>query len=164
MQNMEKIYLEYAKTVNKFLFCLTHDTYLSEELTQETFFIAIKKINTFKGQSKLSVWLCQIAKNLWYNELKKEKKKLRISNSELDKIPYYDYIDDIIIENEERRNLYNKIGRLDENFKQIILLRIVGEMSFKEIGEVLNQTENWARVNFYRAKQKLKEELKNEGF
>lgn len=157
MQNMEKIYLEYAKTVNKFLFCLTHDTYLSEELTQETFFIAIKKINTFKGQSKLSVWLCQIAKNLWYNELKKEKKKLRISNSELDKIPYYDYIDDIIIENEERRNLYNKIGRLDENFKQIILLRIVGEMSFKEIGEVLNQTENWARVNFYRAKQKLKE-------
>lgn len=157
MQNMEEIYREYAKTVNKFLFCLTHDSYLSEELTQETFYLAIKNINTFKGQSKISVWLCQIAKNLWYNELKKQKRNVTLSNEDLEKIPTVEDIDDIIIENEKKQNLYNQIEKLDENLKQIVFLRIVGDMSFKEIGEVFNKTENWARVNFYRAKQKLKE-------
>ena len=74
MQDMEQIYKEYFETVNKYLFCLTHNSDISEELTQETFYRAVKSIDKFKGNCKMSVWLCQIAKNLWYNELKKNKK------------------------------------------------------------------------------------------
>ena len=74
MQDLEQIYKQYFETVNKYLFCLTHNSDISEELTQETFYKAVKKINTFKGECKMSVWLCQIAKNLWYDELKKNKK------------------------------------------------------------------------------------------
>ncbi len=72
MQNMEEIYKEYFEMIKRYLFCLTHNNDIAEELTQETFYRAVKKINTFKGECKISVWLCQIAKNIWYNELKKK--------------------------------------------------------------------------------------------
>ena len=68
MQDIEKIYKQYSKTVYKYVFCLTNNEDLSEEITQETFAIAVQKINTFKGDCKISVWLCQIAKFLWYKE------------------------------------------------------------------------------------------------
>ena len=74
MQDLEQIYKQYFETVNKYLFCLTHNNDISEELTQETFYRAVKNINKFKGNCKMSVWLCQIAKNLWYDELKKKKR------------------------------------------------------------------------------------------
>ncbi len=80
MQNIEEVYLEHSKLVYKYLFCLTHNNELAEELTQETFVCAIKEINNFKGNSKLSTWLCQIAKNLWYKELRKMKKSEDYTN------------------------------------------------------------------------------------
>ena len=76
MQDIEKIYEEYFETVNKYLFCLTHNQDISEELTQETFYKAVKKIDTFKGECKMSVWLCQIAKNLWYDQCRKNRKEI----------------------------------------------------------------------------------------
>lgn len=63
MQNIEEIYKKYFDTVNRYLFCLTHNNDISEELTQETFCIAVEKIDTYNGKCKMSVWLCQIAKN-----------------------------------------------------------------------------------------------------
>ena len=71
-------------------------------------------------------------------------------------------IDDINEKN-ERIKLYKKIHKLDDNTKEVFYLRIYGNLSFKEIGEILGKTEEWARVVFYRGKIKLKEELlKNE--
>lgn len=86
MQDIEKIYKEYFETVNKYLFCLTRNNDISEELTQETFYKAVKKIDTYKGKCKISVWLCQIAKNLWYDECRKNKK---IITTEEDLLPNY---------------------------------------------------------------------------
>ena len=74
MQSIEEIYKQYFEIVNKYLFCLTRNSDIAEELTQETFYRAVKKIHTFKGNCKISVWLCEIAKNLWYDELRKNKK------------------------------------------------------------------------------------------
>ena len=155
MQDMEQIYKQYFETVNKYLFCLTHNSDISEELTQETFYRAVKKINTFKGDCKMSVWLCQIAKNLWYDELKKKKKVENID--EMLSMQSNDKIEDKIVLNESKIELYKKIQKLDKQTREVIYLRITGELSFKEIGDILNKTENWARVTFYRGKQKLKE-------
>ena len=83
MQDMEKIYKEYFETVYKYLFCLTRNQDISEELTQETFYKAVKKIDTYKGECKVSVWLCQIAKNLWYDECRKKKKLICTEESKL---------------------------------------------------------------------------------
>ena len=155
MQDLEQIYKQYFETVNKYLFCLTHNSDISEELTQETFYRAVKKINTFKGECKMSVWLCQIAKNLWYDELKKNKKLGNIEQTFL--IQSEDNLEENIILNENKLELYRKLQKLDKQTREVIYLRITGELSFREIGGILNKTENWARVTFYRGKQKLKE-------
>lgn len=162
MQNIEEIYKQYFKTVYKYLFCLTRNSDIAEELTQETFYRAVKKINTFNGQCKISVWLCQIAKNLWYDELKKNKKIKDISEEEYLSIKSLDSIEENIFLNENKIDLYKKLQILDEKTREVIYLRITGELSFKEIANILNKTENWARVTFYRGKQKLKEVDKNE--
>ena len=153
---MKKIYEEYFETVNKYLFCLTHDNDISEELTQETFYKAVQKINTYKGECKISVWLCQIAKNLWYDQCRKKKKIINIEE-ELFDIQAIETTESQVIENEEKILLYKKLQQLDEKTREVIYLRITGELSFKEIGTILNKTENWARVTFYRVKNKLKE-------
>ena len=156
MQNMEQIYEDYFETVNKYLFCLTHNSDISEELTQETFYRAVKKINTYNGECKISVWLCQIAKNLWFDQCRKNKKNINFEEELLNQTNI-DTTEEIVISNDEKLYLYKKMQNLDETTREVMYLRITGELSFKEIGTVLNRTENWARVTFYRGKSKLKE-------
>ena len=161
MQKIEEIYKEYYPVVYKYLMCLTNDADISEELTQETFYKTIKKIHTFRGDSKLSVWLCEIAKNLWYDELRKKKRKIIICKED-DKIESEQNIEEEFINKEDIKKLIKEIEKLDEVTKRVIYLRLNSELSFKEIGDILGKTETWARVTFYRAKQKVKEVNKDE--
>ncbi len=163
MQNIENVYKEHSKLVYKYLFCLTHNSELAEELTQDTFLCAIKNIDNFKNNCKMSTWLCEIAKHLWYKELKKAKRSNTIYIDEISKsIESEENIEDKIIKRDERERLYKKIESLPEEIKEIVYLRIVGELSFKQIGEMLGKNENWARVTFYRGKEKMKEGDYNE--
>lgn len=163
MQNMEEIYKQHSNTVYKYLFCLTHSEDASEELTQETFAIAVKEINKFKGNCKISVWLCQIAKHLWYKKLKKEKKENNISFDELNiELVEEKTTEEIICKQEESLKLFKDMQKLDTTSREIIYLRMFGNLNFIEIGEILGKTANWARVNFYRAKERMKEESKDE--
>ncbi len=157
MQDIEKIYEEYFYTVNKYLFCLTHNNDISEELTQETFYKAVKKIDTYKGECKMSVWLCQIAKNLWYDECRKNKKNIITEENSLFDLKTLYTVEEEVISNDEKMSLYKKMQLLDDKTREVMYLRISGELSFKEIGIILNKTENWARVTFYRGKNQLKE-------
>ena len=161
MQDIEEIYKKYFVTVYKYLFCLTQNSDISEELTQETFYRAVKKIDTFKGNCKISVWLCQIAKNLWYDEYKKQTKIKSLDEEEAFLVAI-ENTEDIAISNNIKLDLFKKMQLLDNQTKEVMYLRLTGELSFKEIGDVLNKTENWARVTFYRGKQKLREVGKNE--
>lgn len=163
MQNIEEIYKEYSTTVYKYLFCLTQNRDISEELTQETFAIAVEDIKKFRGECKLSVWLCQIAKHLWYKELKKRKKSVNVSFEEVnDNILYDESLEEIICEKEEKLKLFKDMQKLDEKSREVMYLRMVGNLSYEEIGEILGKTANWSRVTFYRAKQKIREENKDE--
>lgn len=157
MQDIEQVYREYFDIVNKYLFCLTRNADIAEELTQETFYRAVKKINTYKGNSKISVWLCQIAKNLWFDYCRKNKRFSKENEQELINEQMIDTTEEQVISKDEKISLYRKMQKLDEITREVIYLRITGELSFKEIGMILNKTENWARVTFYRGKQKLKE-------
>ena len=156
MQDMNKIYEEYFETVNKYLFCLTHDNDLAEEFTQETFYKAVKKIDTYKGRCKMSVWLCQIAKNIWYDYCRKKKKTTNIETTIFPEETNSTSPEEKIIKKKEKIELYKRLQQLDEKTREVIYLRIIGELSFKEIGDILNKTENWARVTFYRGKNKFK--------
>lgn len=152
---IEKIYSEYYPIVYKYLCCITHSPDISEELTQETFYKMIKNIDSFKGNCKLSSWLCEIAKNLWYDELRKRKRKTAIvENFEGKSV---ENIEENLIYKEEISMAYHKINNLDLQTKRVMYLRINADMSFKEIGQILGKTETWARVTFYRGKKKVKE-------
>lgn len=159
---MDEIYKNYSKLVYNYLYTLTHDIEISEELMQETFYSAIKGINNFKNECNISVWLCQIAKNKWKNYWRKNKKIKQISID--DKIENYlisESIEEYIDKNNEKLDFYKEIHKLDERSKELFYLRIYSEFSFKQIGEILGKSENWARVTFYRVKIKLKEAYKN---
>ncbi len=162
MQDMAQIYEQYFETVNKYLFCLTHNNDISEELTQETFYRAVKKIDTYRGECKMSVWLCQIAKHIWYDQCRKNKKMVNVPEEEISTIQLDTTMEEQIIFNDEKVSLYKKMQKLDDRTREVLYLRITGELSFKEIGTILNKTENWARVTFYRGKNQLKEVDENE--
>ena len=109
----------------------------------------------------MSSWLCQIAKNLWYNELKKQKRNQELKEEEEFVDQYFD-LETEVISKENKISLYKKIHNLDNITKEVIILRINGELSFREIGQVFNKSENWARVTYYRGKQKIKKEGGND--
>ena len=160
-EDIEKLYNEYFKTVYKYLICLTHSKEIAEDLTQETFCKAISKISTFRGDCKISVWLCEIAKNLWLNELKKNK-RIVLTDNEKDLADMKYNIEDKFLLEQDKVELHKKIYNLDSQIKEIFYLRLFANLSFKEIGEIMEKSEVWARVNFYRGKEKIKESEENE--
>lgn len=159
MQDMEEIYKKHSNTVYKYIFCLSNgNSDLAEEITAETFAVAVERVNKFKGNCKISVWLCQIAKFLWYKELKK---KSKIQFEQLDNLEDSQKVEDVLIEKEEKLRIFKDIQCLDEKTKDVMYLRLMGNLSFIEIAEVMGKTANWARVTYYRGKQKIKEENSN---
>lgn len=136
---------------------------MSEEIVQETFEVAIKNIDKFKGESKISTWLCQIAKYIWYKTLKKEKKIDKVSFESLEGVVLSNTIlEEEILEKQEKIDMFKKVQKLDEQTRNVIYLRILGNLDYKEIAEIMNKTPTWARVVFFRGKQKLKEEKEDE--
>lgn len=157
-QDIEQIYQEHLKTVYNYLFCLCHDESLAEELAQETFYLATKNIEKFRNDCKIQVWLCQIAKNLWYKELKRKKKAKVISiDSEIGEIKSDFNVEEEYIESEEKAELYKQMKSLDEETRQLIYLRLTTQLTFREIAQILGKSEAWVRVTFYRGKEKMKE-------
>lgn len=158
MEDMEQIYREYMPQVYKYLFSLCHDRQTAEELTQETFYQTVKSINRFRGECKLYVWLCQIAKHLWFREIRRREKE-EVQELVQETASVSSGIPEKMIEREERMALYKSLHELEENVREVMYLRLSGEFSFREIGEIMGRDENWARVNFYRGKQKIRKEL-----
>jgi RNA polymerase sigma-70 factor (ECF subfamily) len=150
----DDIYKDYARIVFKYLISLCNDADIAEELTQETFYRAVKSADRYDGTCKVSTWLCQIAKHLWFQEIARRKRK---ETSALDDDIASDDLnpEESLCLAAEKMRLIKEVHLLDENAKEVVLLRITGAFSFKEIGEVFNKNENWARVTFYRAKQKI---------
>ena len=160
MQSMEEIYKEYAKTVYRFLLSRTHDADLAEELTQETFYQAIKSIDRYDGTGRISSWLCGIAKNVLYDHFRKERKAQLPEEDVSQKVTAS--AEELALQNEESAAILKAIETYPEPGKEILRLRIFGGLSFKQIGAVFGRTENWARVNFYRAKQSIIKELEQD--
>lgn len=154
---LDEIYEKYANEVFKFIMCLCNNQQLAEELTQETFFQAVRSIDKYNGQCKMSVWLCQIAKHSYYKYLERNNKLKQQPIDRSIELLSFDSPEQTLIQSEDKLTLFREIHSLHEPFREILLLRILGGLSFKEIGEIHNKNENWARVTFYRAKVKLSE-------
>ena len=119
MQNVEENYSKYFKIVYKYIFCLTGNKELSEEIVQEAFLVAVKDINKFEGKSKITTWLCQIAKNIWYKQLKKEKGIKKISLSEIENIAVESF-EEKLYEKDEKLQWLKKIQKLKRKRIKIV--------------------------------------------
>ena len=157
MEDIEEIYKKYANLIKNYIFFITRNRDLSEEIMQETFVVAIDGINKFRGDCEISVWLRSIAKKILYKRLKKDNLGKTISIHELE-LEDTKQVESEYIENNGKLKLYEALQNLDANTREVIYLRLTGELSFKEIGSILHKSENWARVTFFRGKQKLNKE------
>ena len=156
---MDEVYRQYARTVYRYLLTLTRDGDLAEELTQETFYQAIRSSERFDGSCAVSTWLCAIAKNVLAAYRRKhpatedvDDQPLAVPSAEAD-----------ALQSAERLELLKRLHALREPYREVLYLRAFGGLSFREIAEVQGRTENWARVTFYRGKELLRKEVDEDG-
>lgn len=156
---MEEIYQENAKLVYRFLLKHCRDPQLAEELTQETFLRAMNSIDRYDYSCKISVWLCQIAKHIYLQYLAKRGKEIPSEEIALDEMTGRNTVEKGVEEQVMKRyellDVLKDMQNLPEQMREVIYLRTMAELSFKEIGEILGKSENWARVTFYRGKERL---------
>lgn len=156
--SMEEIYKKYSEMVYRYLFSLTRSEDLAEELTQETFYQAICTGERFDGSCKISTWLCAVAKNVWRTYQRKH------PNTEIldEHIPRKNHTEAEVLSSISTVELLKKVYLFEGEVRDVMCLRMLGDLSFREIGEILGKTENWARVTFYRGKEKLRKELEKD--
>lgn len=163
MKSDEEICEKHIEYVYKYLRCITRNEEIAKDITQETFYSAIKYLDTYKGDCKLETWLCKIAKNEWYKFCNKNSKWEFVDTENIDLVVTdSNDLEFEVVNKESVKEIYRIIYSFEEETRQIMLLRLEMGMSFKEIGNVFAKTENWARVKFYRGKQKIVEVLRNE--
>lgn len=160
MTEFEQVYEHYFADVYKYALSLCRNDALAEDITQETFFKALRKIDQFKGDCQLRVWLCQIAKNTYFTlrNSPKYRETTEASHLEWGIVPSSS-IEHSLVDGEAAWALHQRLHRMAEPYKEVFSLRVFGELSFVQIAELFGKTESWARVTFHRAKLKLREEL-----
>lgn len=161
--NIEELYRTYFDIVYRYIRSVSRDGSLAEEVTQETFFKALKKADQFRGDCDVRVWLCQIAKNTLYDHLKKQKKQL-LGDEKLEKAESAggELLEEKLAQRSQAMEIHKVLHRLSEPYKEVFSLRTFGELTFREIGMLFGKSENWARVTYYRARVKIREELEYE--
>lgn len=155
MKKMEELYQLYFKDVYLYVLALSKEEVVAEDITQETFFKAMKSIGAFKGECDIRVWLCQIAKNTYYTYCKKQKRFVPAEEVEEEIQERPVSIERRFEDKEQALNIHKVLHTLEEPYKEVFQLRVFGELSFRDIGEIFGKTESWSRVTFYRAKNKL---------
>lgn len=156
----ESIYQTYFSDVYRYLLRLTGgDQPLSEDLTSETFLKAMDAIGTFRGQCELRVWLCQIAKNCYLSELRRQKKTSPTPIDELPEPTDPMNLEAALLTADTAETTYALLHQLKEPYKEVFMLRTLGELSFKQIGALFGKSENWACVTYHRARRTLRERL-----
>lgn len=157
------LYEQHAEQVYRFLLRLCADPHLAEDLMQDTFLKAMEKIETFDNRCKFTTWLCQIAKNTYYDNLKKKKRHAIISLPDNETALEEDSLEEKLIEKETVHEIRKIIHQLQEPYKEVFLLRFYAELSFKEIGQIFDKSQVWGRVTYLRAKDMVLSRLENEG-
>ena len=158
MTDIEAIYERYFKDVFLYTYALSKDQHIAEDITSETFIKAIDSIDGFRGDSDIRVWLCQIAKNFYFSNLRKHRNTVSLES--IGDIAYSSDPDARMMTAEDSLKLHQSLHQLKDPYKEVFSLRVFGELSFKQIGSLFNKTDNWACVTFHRAKLKIQEEMR----
>ena len=158
MTDFQAVYDLYFRDVYRYTLGLCRSASVAEEITQETFFKALSSLDSFDGKCKVSVWLCQIAKNTYISTCRKEKHLDH--DADIGYLVSSQNIEDKYLSKESAFEVHKILHKLPEPYKEVFSLRAFGELSYEQIAELFGKTETWARVTYHRARLKIKEELK----
>lgn len=158
----EKMFRAYYMRVYSYVMTLCADRPMAEEIAQETFYRALTAGKAaFAGRSDEMTWLCAIAQNLYYDEMRRRKKHAD-KMPEADELPGEDpggSPEKAAIDKEMSFQIHRVLHGLEEPYREVFEMRVFGELSFKEIGMIFRKTENWARVTYHRARLKIQERM-----
>ncbi|MBE6835254.1 MAG: RNA polymerase sigma factor [Ruminococcaceae bacterium] len=156
MTDFEKIYSEYFDSVYSYILRLSGNRQTAEDITSETFFKAMKAIDGFRGDCEIRVWLCQIAKNCYYSQIKKQKDILPLNE---DSALSEEGLEEKLIKADEAERIRNALHKINEPYREVFMWRVFAEMSFKQIGSIFSKNENWACVTYHRARKMILDKL-----
>ena len=156
-KDFERIYRDYFDTVYRYALALTRDVHAAEELTQETFFKAMQAIDGFRGDSSVKTWLCGIAKNAFLSD--QRKKRPEALDEQPERADEAAGPEALALDRDESRRIHRALHALPEPYKEVFSLRVFGQLSFRDIGELFGKTDNWACVVYHRARAKIQTEL-----
>lgn len=158
---LNKLYRKYYEEIFLYLYSLSGDYHLAEDLIQETFLKALLSLPN--GHTNMRAWLYMVGRNLYYNYFKREKH--RTPYEDLTQMP--DEKEELlakIIEGEDKRFLYEALSHLEGHKREVMLMQYFGGLSQREIAAVLHLTPENVRVLAYRAKQELRKYLEVHGY
>lgn len=155
MNTIEELYNLYYAKVYSYILVISKDKNIAEEITQSTFYKSIKSVHVFKGESDISTWLCSIAKNLYFDLVKKQNRISALNEN----IPVDESIENSLCNKDQAFSIHRILHNMNDPYKEVFMLRVFGELSFIQIGQLFGKTDNWARVTYYRAKLKIQDEL-----
>ena len=153
----EQIYTAYFRDVYLYIYKLSNSEHIAEEITSETFFKAMKSIDSFRGDCNIRVWLCQIAKNCYYSYIKKADRTECIDNVEI--AAQGASFEERLFRHDTAMQIQKILHNVPEPYKEVFMWRVYAELSFKQIGQIFGKSENWACVAYHRARNKIKEKL-----
>lgn len=159
MSTFQEVYEEYGRKVYRFLLSLSGSEVLAEELLQETFFQALQHIDKFEGRCSIYTWLCQIGKNAWLKELKRNKRYSEIPFDELKLTKNSMLLDEQFIIKDEYIRARKAMLNLEEPYRNVFILHALSNIKLKEIANLYEKTESWARVTYYRARMQIVQEV-----
>ena len=156
----EKIYQKYFNDVYRYIRKLSNNEHVAEEITADTFFKPMSAIDSFRGDCDIRVWLCQIAKNCYLSYLKKNGQSEDIADTELQYIADpSENIEEQFAKQDEAAQIRKELHTIPDPYKEVFMWRVFAELSFKQIGEIFNKSENWACVTYHRARTMIKNRL-----
>lgn len=156
----EQIYNAYFKSVYRYIWKLSGDEHIAEEMTSETFLKVMKSIGNFRGDCDMRVWICQIAKNTYYSYLKKSRRMASMDEIEWQNIADpKTFTEEQVGIRDEARQIREILHTISEPYKEVFMWRVFGELSFKEIGALYHKTDNWACVTYHRARKMIQDRL-----
>ena len=158
--DFEELYRTYFSDVYQYIRKLSGSEHMAEEITEETFYKALRKIESFRGDCDIRVWLCQIAKNSYYSHLRKSGRQISLEDAALqDTADPEGTVDERLTTHDEADQIRVLLHTLSDPYKEVFMWRVFAELSFKEIGRLYGKSDNWACVTYHRARNMLKERL-----
>jgi len=156
VEEFEAVYREYFRDVELYLLALCREEHTAAELTAQVFFTALEQYPKFRGDCHIRTWLCAIGRNLYYAHLRKSGRELPLEETMVDDRVRFE---ERLADREEAMRIHKVLHSLPEPYKEVFSLRVFGQLSFAQIGEVFGKTANWACVTYHRAKSKIQEAI-----